>query len=150
MMWHKDQITISDDIRLYLYWHRRLQHPPHISMVWFAERKVIPSAIKYVQKAPPRGACLFAKAQRRAWRTQGKKHKSVRKKHNTNPGDGMSADHAISHQPGLIPQVTGRLTHEKFWEAVTMIDHAISFVYSHLIRWTAVEDNMAAKEAYEM
>eukprot|EP00957_Ditylum_brightwellii_P173991 13246785-Ditylum_brightwellii.AAC.2 len=52
-LWHRAQVTISDDIRLYFYWHQRLQHPPHVSMVWLAERKVIPSTIKYIQKAPP-------------------------------------------------------------------------------------------------
>eukprot|EP00957_Ditylum_brightwellii_P147186 11207913-Ditylum_brightwellii.AAC.1 len=131
-LWHKDQVTISDDIRLYLYWHQRFQHPHHVSMVWLAERKVIPSAIRYIQKAPPCAACLFAKAQRRAWRNQRKKLKFIRKKHHTNPGDGTSADHVILHQPGLIPQVTGRLSHEKFWG-----------------RGTTVEENLAAKGEYE-
>eukprot|EP00957_Ditylum_brightwellii_P204672 15340361-Ditylum_brightwellii.AAC.1 len=82
-LWHKDQVTISDAIRLYLYWHQRLQHPPHVSMVRLAERKVIRSAIKHIQKVSPCAACLFAKAQRRAWRNQQKKLKTIRKGHHT-------------------------------------------------------------------
>eukprot|EP00957_Ditylum_brightwellii_P210668 15365241-Ditylum_brightwellii.AAC.1 len=62
-----------------------------------AERKVIPSAIKYMQKMPPCAACLFAKAQRRAWRNQRKKVRSIRKKHHTTTGDCTSADHIVSH-----------------------------------------------------
>eukprot|EP00957_Ditylum_brightwellii_P154256 11739169-Ditylum_brightwellii.AAC.1 len=68
-------------------------------MVWLAERKVIPSAIKYIQKIPPCAACLIAKAQMRAWRTQRKKLRSIKKKHHTNPGDGTSAGHIVSDQP---------------------------------------------------
>eukprot|EP00957_Ditylum_brightwellii_P175164 13335951-Ditylum_brightwellii.AAC.1 len=149
-LWHKDQVTISDDIRLYLYWDQLLQHLSHISMVQLAEKKVIPSAIKYIQKMPPYTACLFVKAQRRAWKDQRKKLRFVRKKHHTTPGDGTSANHIVSHQPGLVPQVTGRLTHEKLWgKGVTMVDHATSFVYPHLIRGTTAEETLAAKEAYE-
>eukprot|EP00957_Ditylum_brightwellii_P126984 9681427-Ditylum_brightwellii.AAC.1 len=114
-------------------------------MVRLAKRKVIPSAIKHTQKAPPCTTCLFTKAQRRAWRNQRKKLKSIRKRHHINLGDGTSADHIISHQPGLIPQVTGRLTHEKFWGAVTMVDHATRFVYSQLIRGITVKETLAAK-----
>eukprot|EP00957_Ditylum_brightwellii_P151978 11572986-Ditylum_brightwellii.AAC.1 len=62
-------------------------------MVGLAERKVISSAIEHIQKAPPCASCLFAKAQRKAWRNQRKKLKSIRKKHHTNPGDGTSTDH---------------------------------------------------------
>eukprot|EP00957_Ditylum_brightwellii_P162951 12408211-Ditylum_brightwellii.AAC.1 len=29
LLWHKDQITLSPELRLYLYWYHRLQHPSH-------------------------------------------------------------------------------------------------------------------------
>eukprot|EP00957_Ditylum_brightwellii_P064742 4913291-Ditylum_brightwellii.AAC.1 len=97
-LWHKDQTTLSDDLRLYLHWHQRLQHPSHITMVRLSERNILPSAFKYVKRAPPCAACLFAKAQRRAWRTKGKDKSSIRKAHHNKPGKGTSADHIISHQ----------------------------------------------------
>eukprot|EP00957_Ditylum_brightwellii_P021571 1626242-Ditylum_brightwellii.AAC.1 len=68
-----------------------------------AERGAIPKSIKYVKKAPPCTACLFSKAQRRAWKSRGKK-KHIRKASHNAPGRGTSVDHMISHQPGLIPQ----------------------------------------------
>eukprot|EP00957_Ditylum_brightwellii_P109563 8356090-Ditylum_brightwellii.AAC.1 len=68
-------------------------------MMQLAERNVISSAIKYIQKMPPCAACLVAKTQRRVWRTQRKKLRSIRKKHHTTMGDGTSTDHIVSHQP---------------------------------------------------
>eukprot|EP00957_Ditylum_brightwellii_P072486 5507978-Ditylum_brightwellii.AAC.1 len=98
---------------MYLYWHQRLQHPSHVSMVTLAERGALPSAIKYVKKAPPCTVCLFAKAQKRAWRNKGKRSDTIRKAHHTSPSKWTSTDHNISHQPGIISQVTGKLIHDK-------------------------------------
>eukprot|EP00957_Ditylum_brightwellii_P087078 6627895-Ditylum_brightwellii.AAC.1 len=99
---------------MYLYWHQRLQHPSHVSMVRLAKREVLPSAIKYVKKAPPCVACLFAKAQRIAWHNKGKRNGTIRKALYTSSGKGTSTDHINFHQPGLIPYVTGKLTHDKY------------------------------------
>eukprot|EP00957_Ditylum_brightwellii_P182455 13899136-Ditylum_brightwellii.AAC.1 len=41
-LWHKDQVTLSDDLKSYLCWHQRLQHPSHVSMQHLAERGAIP------------------------------------------------------------------------------------------------------------
>eukprot|EP00957_Ditylum_brightwellii_P030330 2296977-Ditylum_brightwellii.AAC.1 len=94
MLWHKDQVTLPDDLKIYL---------------------VIPKAIKYVKKAPPCVACLLAKAQKQAWRSRGK-HKHMRKPYHDAPGKGTSVDHMISHQPGLVPQNIGTLTHDRYWK----------------------------------
>eukprot|EP00957_Ditylum_brightwellii_P005824 443139-Ditylum_brightwellii.AAC.1 len=89
-------------------------------MVELAERGLLPSAIKCVKKAPSCAACLFAKVQRQAWRNKGKRSSPIQKAHHTTPGKGTSANHIILHQLGLIPHVTGTLTHQRYWGAVTM------------------------------
>eukprot|EP00957_Ditylum_brightwellii_P032801 2486754-Ditylum_brightwellii.AAC.1 len=55
----------------------------------------------------------------------------------------------ISHQPGLIPQVTGTLTQDRYWGAVTMVDHASNFSYSHMIKRVSNAETLSAKDAYE-
>eukprot|EP00957_Ditylum_brightwellii_P146657 11163606-Ditylum_brightwellii.AAC.1 len=55
----------------------------------------------------------------------------------------------VSHQPGPIPQVTGALTYDIYWGAVTMVDHASNFCYSHLTRGTTNAETLAVKDAYE-
>eukprot|EP00957_Ditylum_brightwellii_P086109 6551462-Ditylum_brightwellii.AAC.1 len=73
-------------------------------MIRLAEQGTIPPAIKHIRKAPPYAACIFAKAQKQAWRNKGGRKSSIRRKHHSTPGKGTSTDHMISHQPGLIPQ----------------------------------------------
>eukprot|EP00957_Ditylum_brightwellii_P102005 7774513-Ditylum_brightwellii.AAC.1 len=85
-LWHRDQVTFQEHLRI------------------LAEKGASPSAIKYVKKAPQCAACLFAKAQKRAWCNKGKRSGTIRKAHHTSPGKSTSADHIISHQSGLIPQ----------------------------------------------
>eukprot|EP00957_Ditylum_brightwellii_P173031 13173485-Ditylum_brightwellii.AAC.1 len=103
LLWHKDQITLSLELRLYLYWHQRLQHPSHVTMHQLIQRGILPPVLKHVKKAPHCAVCLFAKALRRAWRTK-ETHRTIRKGTHKTPGKETSADHMISHQPGLIPQ----------------------------------------------
>eukprot|EP00957_Ditylum_brightwellii_P152976 11644060-Ditylum_brightwellii.AAC.1 len=55
----------------------------------------------------------------------------------------------VSHRPGCIPQVTGTLTHDQYWSAVTMVDDASNFSYSHLIRGSFNAETLSAKDAYE-
>eukprot|EP00957_Ditylum_brightwellii_P066854 5073625-Ditylum_brightwellii.AAC.1 len=126
-LWYKDQVTLTKDHKLYLYCHKRMQHPVHVSMIRLAEQGTIPPALKHIKKAPPCAACIFAMAQKQAWRNKGGRKSSIRKKHHNTHRKGTSADHMISHQPSLIPQVTGTLTHERYWSATTMVDHANSY-----------------------
>eukprot|EP00957_Ditylum_brightwellii_P137111 10454701-Ditylum_brightwellii.AAC.1 len=108
------------------------------------QRGILPSALKQVKKALPCAACLLAKTQRREGTP-----KTIRKGTHKTPGRGTSAGHMISHQPGLIPQVTRTLTHDQYWGAVTMVDHASNFSYPHLIRGAPNAETLSAKGAYE-
>ena len=65
------------------------------------------------------------------------------------PGDGTSADHIVSRQPGLMPQSTGILTHERFWGAVIFVDHVTDYIYGHPVKSISGEDTLSAKHAYE-
>eukprot|EP00957_Ditylum_brightwellii_P204526 15339654-Ditylum_brightwellii.AAC.3 len=96
-------------------------------MVRLVASKVLSPVMKTIKKAPPCAACLFAKAQRRAWRNRSKS-KTIRRQGHTVPGKGKSVEHMISHQSGLISQVPGALTHNRYLGAVTMVDHASNFV----------------------
>ena len=91
-------------------------------------------------------ACAFADAaKRRCYKSD---QKSIRKK-NEYPGSGTSCDHIISHEPGLIPQVTGRLTYARYAGAIIFSDHFSDYTYPHLIQSTSMEETMIAKRAYE-
>eukprot|EP00957_Ditylum_brightwellii_P081696 6215163-Ditylum_brightwellii.AAC.1 len=80
----------------------------------------------------------------RAWRTKGKSQLSIRKTHHNTPGKGTLADHITSHQSGLILQVTGTLTCERYWGVATMVDLASIFRYSHMIKSTSTQETLDA------
>ena len=73
----------------------------------------------------------------------------MRQSYHNSLGVGTSCDHIISHQPSLIPQSAGKLTHERFWGSVIFVDHSSDFVYNHLIRETTSAETLGAKLGHE-
>ena len=88
---------------------------------------------------------FFAKAQKR----RRGKDKSIRKPNHNKPGKGTSADHMVSHQPGLIPQVTGKLTHDRYSGSTTFVDHASNYCYLHMMRSISNKETVQGKDAYK-
>ena len=91
----------------------------------------------------------FGYAHRRGWRVKGKQTSTIRKPSHNFPGAVTSCDHIISHQPGLILQSIGRLTHERFWGSVLFVDHHSDLLHNHLIRGTTSLEELNAKLSYE-
>ena len=60
-----------------------------------------------------------------------------------------SIEQMVSVRPGLIPQVTGALTHARFWAATVLVDHYYEYCYAHLMRVTSSEETLWEKEAYD-
>ena len=141
--------TMAETSRITLYWHHRLRCAPLCHLKGLAKRGVIPKCIASVKRMPLCASCAFAAAHRRQWRTKNKTKRHIRKPWQNEPGDGTSCDHIVSHQPGIIPQATGRPTHERFWGSVIYVDHATDFIYNHLIRGTSSEETLESKLAYE-
>ena len=94
-------------------------------------------------------ACAFASAHRRNWRTKAPPTSGVRRETDAHPGDGTSADHIVSRQPGLLPQSTGTLTHRRFWGAVIFVDHSTDYIYGHPVTSISSQETLNAKHAYE-
>ena len=65
------------------------------------------------------------------------------------PGAMTSVDQSVSDQPGIIPQVTGALTHARLWSATVFVDHNSDYCYTKFIRRISDEETLRAKEAYE-
>ena len=74
---------------------------------------------------------------------------SIRKPSETRPGAVTSIDQMVSAQPGIIPQVTGCLTHVIFWESTVFVDHYSYYCYTHLMRGASAEETLWEKEVYE-
>ena len=90
--------------------------------------------LKCQNKVPMCISCQFWSTHWRPWRTKGKKRGSIRRTEQKKPGNNVSIDQIISSQPGLIPQMSGFLTHKRIWGYATFVDHVSDFVYVHLVR----------------
>eukprot|EP00957_Ditylum_brightwellii_P021693 1635678-Ditylum_brightwellii.AAC.1 len=65
---------------------------------------ILPRSLKQLFETGTVPICasyMFGEAHRKPWRTKG----SI-----TEPGHGTSKDQLVSHQPGLVPQLSGKLT----------------------------------------
>ena len=105
--------------------------------------------LKLQDKLPLCVACQFGFAHRRSWCNKRKNSGSIWKPDQTKPGDGVSIDHFISAQPGLIPQMAGFLTSKQTWGCTTFVDHVSDYIYVHLMKDFTTNETLLAKFAFE-
>jgi hypothetical protein len=65
------------------------------------------------------------------------------------PGARTSTDQLVSAQPGLIPQISGKLTHQRVNGSTIFVDHFSDHVYAYLMRDLTLDETIAAKHGYE-
>ena len=133
-----------------LDWHNRLGHVSFKTLIRLANLGIIPRRLRKVTQFPVCPSCLFGKHHKRPWRTKGKSNvRRIRKESDDKPGANTSIDHMVSAQPGLIPQVTGTLTLDRFWAACIFVDHFTGYLFVYLQRGTSALETINAKLAYE-
>jgi hypothetical protein len=65
------------------------------------------------------------------------------------PGHFVSVDQLESTTPGLISQMKGIPTRERYHYATIFVDHATDYTYVHLQRDTSSEETLRAKKEFE-
>jgi hypothetical protein len=65
------------------------------------------------------------------------------------PGARGSTDQLVLAQPGLIPQISGKLTHQRINGSTIFVDHFSDHVYTYLMRDLTLDEMIAAKHGYE-
>eukprot|EP00957_Ditylum_brightwellii_P130509 9956164-Ditylum_brightwellii.AAC.2 len=126
-LWHKDQATLINNNKLYLYCHQRMHHTTHVSMVRLAEQSTIPQPSSILGRHCPVQPVSLPR-------------------HKREPGEPRGAR---SHSSERSTTVTRKLTHERYWGAVTMVDRVSSYSYLHIITNATNEQKVTAKLAYE-
>ena len=122
-LWSTKELLIWDE-REILIWNHRLNHCYFKSLLILSNMGITPRNISKIRKLPPCVACIFGKSHKRPWSTKGKHSgRPIRKPLDTRPGAMTSIEQIVSAQPGIIPQVTGYLTHERFWTSNIFVDH---------------------------
>ena len=105
-----------------LHWHRRLGHLSFTRIKHMATLGIIPKKLAQV-KPPMCSSCQHAKAKKKAWRTKAAQ-RHVFKQVIEKPGECVSVDQLESSVPGLIGQMKGILTKQRYRVATIFVDHA--------------------------
>eukprot|EP00957_Ditylum_brightwellii_P204611 15340125-Ditylum_brightwellii.AAC.3 len=101
-------------------------------------------------RIPICASCMFGQAHKKPWRTKSKSSKKkIWRDTDDAPGKGTSTDQLVSNQPGLVPQVSGRLTRAQVVGVTVYVDHFTNFVYIYLMRSLLGEETIASKKGYK-
>lgn len=65
------------------------------------------------------------------------------------PGDSVSVDQMVSPVPGLVAQITGFLTKQRYRHATVFVDQASRLGYVYLQKTATAEETILAKQAFE-
>ena len=104
--------------------HCRLHHTPFPRLIVMAELGEIPKQLAQLRgQCPICVSCLYGTAHKRPWRTKSTDSHPIRKESDMSPEARTSIDQLVSAQPGLIPQISGKLTHQHVNGSIIFNDH---------------------------
>jgi hypothetical protein len=142
-----DEAQYANPTAELLAWHYRLGHLPFGRIKKLAERGDLPTYLKDA-RVPRCASCLFGKAHRRPWRTKAPPNQYTVPPP-TAPGAVVGVDQLISATPGLVGQMRGTLTKQRYTVSTVFVDHFSGLSYVHPQLSTATEHTLEAKRAFE-
>ena len=130
-----------------LRYHQRFGHVSFAKLKNMAKQGIIPRRLAEAA-TPTCAACMFAKATRKQWRNKRRKY-WTKENHAEGPGDVVSVDQLVSPTPGLIAQMTGKLTRKRYKYATVFVDQFSGLSYVHLQQSADAEETVSAKVSFE-
>ncbi len=147
IMYSKALSPLQEEIMSHHTW---LHHLPWPKLITMAKAGEIPRCLASLKgRCPICVACLFGTAHKHPWHSKLNKSHPIWKKSDNRPGPKASLDHLVSAQPGLIPQIIGRLICMQVNGATIFVDHCSDHVYIFLMRDLTLDKTILVKHAYE-
>ena len=126
--------------------HQRYGHISFFRLKEMAKQGIINK--KFAKcNIPMCSTCLFAKASRKKWRDR--PTASANRNSNIKPGDIVSVDQLVSPTPGLVAQMTGRLTNKRYRYVTVFVDQSSRLGFIHLQASADADETIMAKRAFE-
>ena len=129
-----------------LRWHYRLGHLPFDRIRQLATQGQLPKRILSCKK-PFCAACQYGKMTKRPWRV--KRENKTNTKIATRPGQIISVDQLESNTPGLVAQLKGKLTQQRYKYATVFVDQFSGYTFVYLQKSLTSEETVMAKHAFE-
>ena len=129
-----------------LRWHYRLGHLPFDRIKQLARAGQLPKRLLSCMK-PFCAACQYGKMTKRPWRVKGENKGTT--KTATRPGQIVSVDQLESNTPGVIAQLRGKLTQQRYKYATVFVDQFSGYTFVYLQRRLTSDETVMAKHAFE-
>ena len=129
-----------------LQWHYRLGHLRFDRVKPLAQTGQLPMRLLTCKK-PFCAASQYGKMTKRPWRVKGDSKQTTRVA--TRPGQVVSVDQLESNSPGLIAQLKGKLTQQRYKYATVSVVQYSGYTFIYLQRRLTSEETVKAKHAFE-
>ena len=136
-------LNLHDEL---LRWHYSMGHLPFDQIKHLAQTGQLPKRLLAVKK-PFCAACQYGKMTKRPWRVKGENKHAT--KTATQPGQVVSVDQLESNSPGLIAQLKGKLTQQRYKYATIFVDQFSGYTFVFLQRRITSEETVQVKHAFE-
>ena len=114
-----------------LRWNYHLGHLPFDQVKQLAQTGQLPKRL-LASKKPFCAACQYGKMTRRPWRVKGDNKEAT--KTATRPGQVVSVDQLESNSPGIIAQLKGKLTQQRYKYATIFVNQYSGYIFVFLQR----------------
>ena len=126
--------------------HQRYGHVSFNRIIEMSKQGIISRKFSNC-RIPVCSTCMFAKASRRRWRDKpNQRENSVQ---TLLPGDKISVDQLVSPTPGLVAQMTGKLTTKRYKYVTVFVDQSSRLGFVHLQSSADADETILAKRAFE-
>ena len=126
--------------------HHRFQHISFSTLQEMARQGILPRRLAQC-KIPTCSACRYGIAKKRARRS--KQERQRQRNQVLKPGKVISVDQMVSPVPGLIAQMVGFPTKQRYKYATVFIDQASRMGFVYLQKACSAEESIEAKKAFE-
>ena len=131
----------------YLQLHSTLGHIHPDRMQLMVQQGTLPAKYRNC-RLPFCASCAYGKSTRKPWRSHSTPNTDEASRPQR-PGECVSVDQLISPTPGLIAQMSGKLTTQRYTCATIYVDQYSGFSYVWIQRSTSVEETLKGKQAFE-
>jgi GAG-pre-integrase domain len=129
-----------------LQWHHRFGHMPISRIQSLASEGFLPKRLSKCDIAVCAG-CMYGKLTRQPWRVKNSASQIAEKA--TMPGECVSVDQLYSTVPGLMAQLKGIPTRQRYHIATVFVDHASDNSFIHYQCTTSSAETLQAKQEVE-
>ena len=131
-----------------LRFHYKFGHIPFRRLQAMASNGALPRRIADCD-IPACPACLYGRATRKSKGRKGQRSIDSVVAEVKKPGDCVSVDVLVSSTPGLIAQMSGFLSKQRYLYACIFLDHYSDFGYTYMMKKQDGDSVLEAKRAFE-